>query len=113
MVGQVDHWYDPSAFALQGAGVIGNLGRNTLLGPRFFDFDLSFSKTTRIKENMTVEFRAEAFNLLNHPNFGLPGALLFSGIDGSGNGIPSPTAGQITNTVSTQREVQFAVKFRF
>jgi outer membrane receptor protein involved in Fe transport len=113
IIGNVNEWYDPSAFALQGAGFLGDLGRNTLFGPKFFDFDLALAKITRIKENMSVELRAEAFNLFNHPNFGLPGQLLFSGIDANGDGIPNPAAGQITNTINAQRELQFALKFRF
>jgi hypothetical protein len=113
LIGQVSKWYDPSAFALQGAGFLGNLGRNTLVGPRFVDFDVALAKNIPIKENVRVELQAEAFNILNHPNFGLPGQLLFSGIDQNGNGIPNPTAGQITNTVGTSRQLQFALKFRF
>ena len=113
ILGRVNQWYDPSTFALQGAGFLGNLGRNTLVGPKFVDLDLSLAKATRIKERMSVEFRVEAFNSLNHPNFGLPGQLLFSGIDQSGKGIPDPTAGQITSTAGTARELQFALKFKF
>src|SRR6202158_1604566 len=87
ILGQVNQWYDPSTFALQGAGFIGNLGRNTLIGPKFFDLDMASGKTTRVKENITLEVRAEAFNLFNHPNFGLPGQYLFAGVDQNGNGI--------------------------
>ena len=111
--GSVNQWFDPSAFALQGAGFIGNLGQNTLTGPRFFDLDLALVKNTRIKESMNLELRVESFNILNHPNFGLPGQALYSGIDPNGNGIPNPTAGQIFRTVGTARELQFALKFRF
>ena len=113
ILGTANQWFDPTAFALQGAGFIGNLGRNTLVGPKFVDFDLSLAKMTKIKESMNVEFRVEGFNLLNHPNFGLPASNLFSGIDGSGNGIPNPSAGQITNTIGTSRQLQFALKFTF
>jgi len=113
IVGSVSEWYDPSAFALQGAGFLGNLGRNTLTGPKFVDFDLALAKNIQIKENMRIEFRGETFNIFNHPNFGLPGQLLFSGIGPNGNGIPNPTAGQITNTISTARQMQFALRFRF
>lgn len=102
IVGRVNEWFDPTAFTLQPLGEIGNLGRNTLVGPKFFDFDLSLAKVTHIKESMSVEFRAEAFNLLNHPNFGLPVQTL-----------TSSQVGVITNTVGTQRELQFALKFRF
>jgi len=98
---------------LQGAGFLGNLGRNTLAGPGFFDVDMALARNLRITESMLVELRVEGFNILNHPNFGLPGQLLFSGIDQSGNGIPNPTAGQITQIVGTARELQFALKFRF
>jgi outer membrane receptor protein involved in Fe transport len=108
IIGKVNQWFDPSAFALQGPGFIGNLGRNTLIGPKFFNFDLSLSKVTKIRESMNVEFRVEGFNLLNHPNFGLPVATLFSG-----TGTLNPTAGQITRTVGTARQLQFAVKFTF
>ncbi len=108
ILGRVNQWYDPSAFALQGAGFIGNLGRNTLIGPKFFDFDMAVGKTTRVKENISLEFRVEAFSLFNHPNFGIPDQFLFSGV-----GIPNSTAGQITNTVSSARQLQFVFKVRF
>ena len=113
ILGRVNQWYDPSAFALQGDGFIGNLGRNTLIGPKFFDFDMAVGKTTRVKENISLEFRVEAFNLFNHPNFGLPGQFLYAGVDQNGNEIPNSTAGQITNTVSSARQLQFAFKVRF
>jgi hypothetical protein len=113
ILGRVNQWYDPLAFALQGAGFIGNLGRNTLIGPIFFDFDIAVGKTTRVKENISLEFRVEAFNLFNHPNFGIPDQFLFSGVDQNGNGIPNPNAGRITNTASSARQLQFAFKVRF
>ena len=113
MLGRVNQWYDPSAFALQGAGFIGNLGRNTLIGPKFFDFDMAVGKTTRVKENISLEFRVEAFNLFNHPSFGIPGQYLYTGVDQNGNGIPNPTAGRITSTVGSARQLQFAFKVRF
>jgi hypothetical protein len=78
IVGSVNKWFDPSAFVLQPAGFLGNLGRNTLIGPKFVDFDLALDKMIRITETVRVEFRAEAFNIFNHPNFGLPVATLFS-----------------------------------
>lgn len=113
ILGRVGKWYDPSAFALQGAGFIGNLGRNTLVGPKFFDLDMAVGKTTRVTEKLSVEFRIEAFNLFNHPNFGIPGQLLYTGADQNGNGIANPSAGQITATVGSARQLQFALKVRF
>ncbi|MBV8897494.1 MAG: TonB-dependent receptor [Acidobacteriaceae bacterium] len=113
IVGQVDQWYDPSAFALQAAGTLGNVGRNTLIGPQFVDVDMSLVKITRITESASLEFRAEAFNIFNHPNFGLPNAILYTGVAANGTGIPNPSAGQITNTTGASRQLQFALKFRF
>jgi outer membrane receptor protein involved in Fe transport len=95
-------WVNPLAFALQPFGTLGDLGRNTLLGPRFVDFDTSLTKVTQIRENMNVEFRAEVFNPFNHPNFGLPVAFL-----------TNPNFGQILNTVGNSRQIQFGVKFSF
>jgi hypothetical protein len=51
----------------------GNLGRNTLRGPAFSDVDFGLMKTTKITERFGTEFRADIFNLFNHPNFGNPG----------------------------------------
>jgi Carboxypeptidase regulatory-like domain/TonB-dependent Receptor Plug Domain len=113
IVGRVNEWYNPAAFVLQPLGELGNLARNTLVGPKFVDFDLSLSKNTRLKENMSLEFRVEAFNIFNHPNFGLPNQTLFSGVGPGNVGIPNPSAGQITTTVGTSRQLQLALKLRF
>jgi hypothetical protein len=96
------HWFNPAAFTLQPFGTLGDLGRNTLFGPQFVNLDLSLSKVTRIRENMNVEFRAEAFNIFNHPNFGLPVPIL-----------TAPTFGEILGTVGTARQLQLALKFNF
>jgi hypothetical protein len=55
----------------------GNLGRNGLLGPHYRNFDLAISKETRITERLKLVFRADAYNLLNHPNFANPLAVAF------------------------------------
>jgi hypothetical protein len=70
-------------------------------------------KDTSIGEGKMLELRAEAFNLFNHANFGLPNQTLYTAVSASGAGVVNPTAGQITNTVGTSRELQFAVKFKF
>ena len=59
------------AFLKQATG-FGNAGRNILTAPGFEDIDFSVAKTTTIKERASLQFRAEAFNLFNHPNFGQP-----------------------------------------
>lgn len=50
----------------------GSLGRNVIIGPGFEDIDLSLYKDTKVTEKTSVEFRVDAFNLFNHPNFGQP-----------------------------------------
>jgi hypothetical protein len=112
-VGKVNEWYNPQCFVLEAPGTLGNTGRNTVRGPNFFDTDIGLSKDTRVRENLSVQFRAEFFNIFNHTNFGLPtgglgGASLFVG-GGGRNG----SAGQITSMVGTPRQIQFALKFLF
>lgn len=102
VLGGPDQYYDPSAFELPELGFYGNLGRNTLIGPGFFNLDMSLVKNTRIGERIGVEFRAEFFNLLNRANFGTPDVGVFSG-----------SAGRITYTINTSRQIQFGTKISF
>jgi len=127
IVGRPDQWFaggvcDPriagsciaaSVFALpfspDGTFHFGNLPRNAVIGPAFFNTDLSLVKKTRIGKT-TMELRAEAFNVFNHPNLGNPGRLASVG---------STSLGLITGTrLSTgdsgsARQIQFAVKMLF
>jgi hypothetical protein len=82
----------------------GNAGVGIFLGPGNFNFDVSLVKTTRFKERQAVIFRAEAFNLFNHPQFSNPANLAVS----------SPaTFGQITTTSVNPRVMQLALKYIF
>ena len=88
----------------------GNLGRNSLIGPGIWQLDFSVFKNNRVKrisENFNVQFRAEFFNILNHPNFASPTQNL-TVFDQSG--APVPSAGLITSTQTTSRQIQFALK---
>ena len=128
-------FYNPACFAAQplytasgvpgcvgAAGVcfgrLGNEGRNTLVGPAFRDWDLSITKETPLHwlgEAGNVEFRAEFFNILNHPGFGLPNKNVFT-YTNSTTTVPtaaSGTAGQITTYVNSSRDIQFALKVVF
>jgi len=90
------------------SNLFGNSGRNTLVGPGLVNFDLSLFKNNYIKkisENFNVQFRAEFFNILNRPNFGLPRSKLF---DASGN--PIGGAGALDSLAAPAREIQFALK---
>jgi hypothetical protein len=109
---KVKHYFDTSCFTLPAVGLLGTLGRNTLIGPSFANLDTSLSKNTKIREQFAVQFRAEFFNILNHPNFGTPASGLF--VQGAnGTGILNPTAGQITTTTNPGRQIQFGLKIVF
>ncbi len=97
-------WFDPNAFILPIAGTYGNLGRGTLRGPGLANVDLSLLKNTAISERFGLQFRAEFFNALNHTNLAAPNPIVFSG-----TGF-SPSAGLITTTTTTSRQIQFGLK---
>jgi hypothetical protein len=96
-----NEWFNPAAFALPAFGTDGNLGRNTLVGPRYDSLDVSLIKNNRIAESMSLQFRAEIFNSLNHVNFDLPSNL-----------IDSAQAGQIYSA-EPSRQIQLGLKFLF
>jgi hypothetical protein len=112
VVHQVNEWYDPACFSLQPVGALGNLGRNVFSGPGLVDFDFGLLKTTRIWKLLHAQFRAEFFNIINHPNFGAPSPSVFVRTPGGGGAV-NPTAGQITATTTTSRQIQFALKLLF
>jgi hypothetical protein len=111
-LGNVRDWFNAACFSAPPTGELGNLGRNTLTGPDFRGLDFAVMKNTRVKERLTVQFRAEVFNILNHPDFDLPNGSLFT-LGATGTGIPNPLAGQITDTINAPRQIQFALKFLF
>ena len=109
IIGSPNQWFNPAAFLAppNTSGFYGNLGRDTLIGPGLATWDLSAIKDTRIHERLSLQFRAEFFNILNHANFNTPNAVVFTP---SGT---SPTAGVITSTSTTSRQIQFALKLRW
>jgi hypothetical protein len=114
ILGNPNQWFNPNAFlapafattadAKANGGFYGNVGRDTLIGPGLATWDFSVLKDTQIRERLNLQFRAEIFNLLNRANFNLPNAVVFTP-----SGI-SPTAGVITSTSTTSRQVQFGLK---
>ena len=78
-------------------------------GPGLADLDFSVLKTTRLSERINLQFRAEFFNILNRANFGSPNAVVFS----SASTTPAPTAGVITSTATTSRQIQFGLKLQW
>src|SRR3989475_4695457 len=111
ILGTVDHWFDPRAFSMPIAGTFGNAGRSAYRGPNLFNVDTSLFKRIPLRESVTLQFRAEAFNVLNRANFAFPNSVVFQG--NSANYSYSESAGQITNTATTARLIQFALKLLF
>jgi hypothetical protein len=100
----------PQCFNLRG-----NAGRNILIGPGVTSLDFSMFKNNyikRISERFNIQFRAEIFNILNHPNFAPPATPTNTDIF-DGTGTLNPTAGLLTKTTTTAREIQFALKVIF
>ena len=91
-------WFDLNAFTQPVVGTQGNAARNILDGPSYKNFDFSLTKNNRIREALNMQFRAELFNIFNHPNFGLP----------NGN-ISQNSKGTITS-VADGRDIQLGLK---
>jgi len=94
-------WFNTAAFTFPPQGTFGNAGRNILEGPGFENVNVSLLKNTKLTERVNLQFRAEAFNLFNHPNFNLPD-----------NFLGSPTFGRITSA-RDPRHIQFGLKLLF
>ena len=96
------NWFLPTAFTTPAQYTYGNAGRNTLLGPGRTNFDTSLFKTFPIRESMVLQFRVEAFNVFNHPQFGYPNAT-----------IGNAQVGQITSIVGNARNLQGSLRLQF
>jgi len=116
----IDHWFNetydsngnivtPSAFAVPAVGTWGNVGRNFARGPGYYEIDTALQKSTAITERLAIKFRAEAFNLLNHPIYGDPAS-----------DISSTSFGVITSQLNTNptgpgssRKIEFMLRLEF
>jgi hypothetical protein len=108
----VDKWFDPAAYqsVTETTGTYGDVGRNTLYGPQQFNVDLSIIKYTRFNK-FNLELRAEAFNLLNHPQFNNPnGTIGNAAVATITSLLPNPACALCGNT---ERNIQFAAKITF
>jgi len=111
ITGDPNHWFDTSVFTLQPAGTFGNTPRDSLRGPGFANVDLSFVKNQGIGGPRKVQFRLEIFNVFNRANFAVPNRAVFAGATAADPVLP--TAGQITRTSNSSRQLQFGVKLLF
>jgi hypothetical protein len=100
------NWFNTAAFSIPANGTYGDAGRNSLLGPAFWDLDTSIFREFPVGEGRHIEFRAEAFNLANHVNLGQPDNTLGDGTTGT---INSTAYGNSF----LNRQLQIAVKFIF
>jgi hypothetical protein len=114
---KVQQWFNPAAFAAPYPGTFGNVGRDTLTGPGLSELDLALAKSTTIHERFRAQFRAEFFNVLNHSNFTTPNPVVFSSGPTpktlTAEVTPSPTAGVVSATATTSRQIQFGLKLLF
>ena len=106
VLGLPGEYFNPNAFIPPLPGTYGNVGRNVLQGPVLAELDLSLAKKFFLSERFNLQFRAESFNLLNRANLNAPNPVVFT----SARGGPSPTAGVITYTSTSSRQLQFGLK---
>ena len=102
-------YFSPLAFLPPAAGTYGNVSRDVLTGPGLSEFDFSATKVSQITERLGLQFRAEFFNVLNHTNLSTPNEVVYTSAT---SGI-SPTAGLVTATSTTSRQIQFGAKLLF
>jgi Carboxypeptidase regulatory-like domain/TonB dependent receptor len=112
----IREWFNVNAFTENAVGTFGDIGKNSLRGPRFSNTDLALIKKIPVGERVSVTFRAEFFNAFNHPNFGTPGNNVAAGPPpGGGFGVISGTAGyqsynSTTYGMAEPRIMQFGLK---
>ena len=97
-----EHFFNTKAFTPNNAGEFGNVGRNTLIGPRILSWDMSSIKNFAVTERQYVQFRWELFNFPNHPNWSNPNT-----------SATSSAFGTIAGTRTNMRQMQFALKYVF
>jgi len=127
------HWPDssfnagafvvPSGYDGSWGNALGNVPRNALRGPGFFQWDFSLMKNFPIRENMKMQFRVDLFNIFNHPNFGQPDGGICTAVSATGGCTPNANFGRIGGTIAdansnqigtgTARQAQFSLKFNF
>ena len=95
-------WFNTAAFVVPERYHYGNLGRNTLRGPSFTNWDFGVLKNFDVREGVRLQFRSEFFNAFNNTNFGNP----------NGN-ITNPNFGKVLGTVTIQRQIQFGLKLTY
>jgi hypothetical protein len=119
VLGKWYNWFNSTCYTPQTYGTLGDVGRNSVVGPGLLDLDTSIIKQTKVTEKLNAEFRAEFFNILNHTNLAQPsnlGVIVSGGPPGvytlAPTGQPGDS-GSIGGTFTSSREIQFALKLTF
>jgi outer membrane receptor protein involved in Fe transport len=99
----LSRWFNPAAFAVPAPFTYGNSARNLLFGPGYFNWDTAVFKNTALTERVNLQFRAEFFNVLNHPSFNPP----------AGNISVASQVGRISSTSNAPRDIQFGLRLSF
>jgi hypothetical protein len=107
ILGGTTRYFDPNAFVLPELGFFGDVPRNALRGPRYASWDAAIFKNLTLGARYRLQLRLEAFNVLNRANFGFPSSTIFN----SAGRVE--TAGEITGTVGTMRQLQLGFKLDF
>jgi Carboxypeptidase regulatory-like domain/TonB dependent receptor-like, beta-barrel len=105
----INNWFNPAAFAVPAVGTWGNLGYDAGRGPGYYEIDTALEKRTTITERLAVEFRAEAFNLFNHPIYGDPA----SNISDSSFGTITGQLNDGATGIGSSRRLQFMLRLEF
>jgi hypothetical protein len=109
----VQKWFNTSAFVLNQPLTFGDAGRNIVRGPGYSDFDFSIIKNTKIGERVNAQFRAEFFNIANHPAFALPASILAAPNFGALFTTPDAAQNNVGLGSGGPRLIQLAVKVTF
>jgi hypothetical protein len=109
----VSRWFNTAAFTPNAALTFGNAGRNIVTGPGFHNFDFSVVKNTHFRERVNAQFRAEFFNITNHPNFALPANILAAPNFGTLFQTPDAAQNNVGLGSGGPRLIQFALKLSF
>jgi hypothetical protein len=104
-------WFDPSAYVVGPVGYLGNAPRSSITGPNLFEIDLSLMKSFSLHkfgESTALQIRGDAFNIFNHTNFALPNSSVFTNAT-----TVNQTAGTISSTITSSRQLQFSASLVF
>jgi hypothetical protein len=104
--GTANQYFNPNAFVVPQTGMYGNVARNSLNGPALTEWDTSLWKTAKLSERLSFQLRGDAFNILNHTNLNTPNLVVYS----SATASPSSSAGVVTSTSTTSRQLQVSAK---